>query len=152
MFPKLFGKYWKKIVKIQGDLHFWWQFEAYIENIQLLVSFESEWTSNQNLYIMKIKLFLYVLVISSDKVLSDFNFKDHAFKPITALQCNNGSPEIFSNKKNMCKKIKYLRFKTGRIKTCMDPFKNRPSIWKRAWLYTWDKLWHQWTKIYYQPK
>ena len=56
---------------------------------------------------MKIKLFLYVLVISSDKVLSDFNLKDHAFKPITALQCNNGSPEIFSNKKNMCKKIKY---------------------------------------------
>ena len=53
---------------------------------------------------MKIKLFLYVLVISSDKVLSDFNFKDHAFKPITALQCNYGSPEIFSNKKNMCKK------------------------------------------------
>ena len=56
---------------------------------------------------MKIKLFLYVLVISSDKVFSDFNFKDHAFKPITALQCNNGSPEIFSNKKDMCKKTKY---------------------------------------------
>ena len=44
---------------------------------------------------MKIKLFLYVLVISSDKVFSDFNFKDHAFKPITALQYNNGAQRYF---------------------------------------------------------
>ena len=56
---------------------------------------------------MKMILLLYVLVISSKKVSSDFKFKDHAFKPITALQCNYGSPEIFSNKKNMCKKVNY---------------------------------------------
>ena len=56
---------------------------------------------------MKKVIILLLLLLLLLQVSSDFNFKDHAFKPITALQCNYGSPEIFSNKKNMCKKVKY---------------------------------------------
>ena len=47
-----------------------------------------------------------VLMISSEEVseASDFDFKEHSFKPIKALQCNNGAQRYFQTNEKLAEK------------------------------------------------
>ena len=62
---------------------------------------------------LDIILLINVLMISSEEVpeASDFDFKEHSFKPIKALQCNNGAQRYFQTNGKCGRKVtnKYLK-------------------------------------------